>query len=66
MNDGKSVAVVGAGIMGLCTAYYLAKSGRCHEIVLIEEGEVAGGASGRAAGFLARDWHGAPTRVRGR
>lgn len=59
----QSVCVVGAGSMGITTAYYLMKSGRCGDITLLEEGQVAGGASGKAAGFLARDWHGAPTAV---
>ena len=63
--SGRSVCLIGAGIMGITTAYYLAKSGRCSDIVLLEEGEPAGGASGKAAGFLARDWHGAPTAVSG-
>ena len=63
MAGPSSVVVVGAGIMGICTAYYLMKSGHCSEIYLLEEGEVAGGASGKAAGFLARDWHGTPTAV---
>lgn len=58
-----SVLVVGAGIMGISIAYYLMRSKRCGEITLIEEGEPAGGASGKAAGFLAKNWHGAPTAV---
>jgi glycine/D-amino acid oxidase-like deaminating enzyme len=62
-QTGQSVCVIGAGIMGIMTAYYLMKSGRCSHITLLEEGDVAGGASGKAAGFLARDWHGAPTAV---
>lgn len=58
-----SVLIVGAGIIGISTAYYLMKSERCGGITLIEEGEPAGGASGYAAGFLAKNWHGAPTAV---
>lgn len=49
--------------MGITTAYFLAKSGRCAHITILEEGDPAGGASGKAAGFLARDWHGPPTSV---
>lgn len=42
--------VVGAGIVGLSTAYWLAKAG--HRPLLLEAGSVASRASGRNAGFL--------------
>jgi gamma-glutamylputrescine oxidase len=44
------VAVVGGGIVGLSTAYWLGKAGR--RVVLLEAGSLAGRASGRNAGFL--------------
>lgn len=43
-------AVVGGGIVGLSTAYWLAKAG--HRPLLLEAGAVASRASGRNAGFL--------------
>lgn len=53
--------------MGVSTAFFLTrseefKSGRI-SVTLIEEGEIAGGASGQAAGFLAKDWHPSSTAV---
>ena len=38
---GKKVAVIGAGVAGLTTAYYLAKKG--HEVTVFEKNEKAGG-----------------------
>jgi glycine/D-amino acid oxidase-like deaminating enzyme len=44
------VAVVGGGIVGLSTAYWLGRAGR--RVVVLEAGSLAGRASGRTAGFL--------------
>ncbi len=44
------VVVVGGGIVGLSTAYWLGKAGR--RVLLLEAGTLAGRASGRNAGFL--------------
>lgn len=49
------VIVCGGGIIGVSTAYYLTKRG-CTPII-IERCEIAGEASGKAGGFLARDWN---------
>jgi glycine oxidase len=46
-----SVIVVGGGVIGCATAYYLAREGA--EVTLLERGEVSGEASGAAAGVLA-------------
>ncbi|TXG59368.1 hypothetical protein EZV62_013941 [Acer yangbiense] len=50
----KRVAVCGGGIIGVCTAYFLAKKGAA--VTLIEKSSVACAASGKAGGFLALDW----------
>ena len=48
------VAVCGGGVIGACTAYYLALRGI--EVIVVERTEVAAAASGKAGGFLALDW----------
>ncbi|KAK5169644.1 uncharacterized protein LTR77_005621 [Saxophila tyrrhenica] len=62
--DSQSTVIIGAGIMGCATAYYLAKSGntRPDTIHLIESSpELFTSASGKAAGFVAPDWFGPAT-----
>ncbi|GAB5353321.1 hypothetical protein AAMO2058_000027000 [Amorphochlora amoebiformis] len=54
-----SVVVVGGGIMGASTAMYLSK--RKTKVTVIERFKVAGCASGKAGGFLARGWGNGPT-----
>lgn len=53
----KHIVIVGAGIIGVCTAYYLVKNPKFDphmmHISLVEGKRVAGGASGRAGGLLA-------------
>lgn len=56
--EGKThIIIVGAGIIGVCTAYYLTKhpdfNPETHHITIIESKRVAGGASGKAGGLLA-------------
>ncbi|KAJ8770707.1 hypothetical protein K2173_021354 [Erythroxylum novogranatense] len=50
----KRVVVCGGGVIGVCTAYFLAKKGAA--VTLIEKSSVACAASGKAGGFLALDW----------
>ena len=50
MNAGADVAVVGAGVVGLSIAYYLARAGA--DVILIEKGALAAGASGDNLGQL--------------
>lgn len=51
------IVIVGAGIIGVCTAYYLTLhpdfSPKTHHITVLESRRVAGGASGKAGGLLA-------------
>lgn len=54
-----NTVILGAGIIGLSTAYYLAKHQQPNTIHLVEPSpELFASASGSAAGFLARDWFG--------
>jgi D-amino-acid dehydrogenase len=46
----KRVVVIGGGIVGLSTAYYLSEEG--HEVVVIDKGNLQGGASNINAGYL--------------
>ncbi|TKA23323.1 hypothetical protein B0A50_07531 [Salinomyces thailandicus] len=60
----QSTVIIGAGIIGCATAYYLAHSGNTKPdtIHLIEASpELFASASGKSAGFLASDWFGPAT-----
>lgn len=54
LHHPKRVVVCGGGVIGVCTAYFLAKSGAT--VTLVEKSSVACAASGKAGGFLALDW----------
>jgi len=47
----KSTIVIGAGVVGVCTAYYLAKRG--HKVTILERNRVEEGASKGNAGIIA-------------
>ncbi|CAK7275166.1 hypothetical protein SEPCBS119000_006557 [Sporothrix epigloea] len=56
-----ATVIIGAGIIGVSTAFYLAENDATADIHLIETTDTLfASASGYAGGFLARDWH-APT-----
>ncbi len=57
MTEHVRVAVVGGGVTGLCTAYYLSQSVGSDQVVLLEASEVLGGQTQSSAidGFLC-DW----------
>ena len=48
------VVVCGGGVIGACTAYFLARRGI--KVTVVERSAVASSASGKAGGFLALDW----------
>ena len=53
----KHVVIAGAGVMGITTAYYLAKEFGISSTLVDVSGKVAPAASGKAGGFLALDWN---------
>lgn len=56
-SDTHSVVILGAGIIGLSTAYYLSELSPNTSIHLVDTSPTLfASASGKAAGFLARDW----------
>ncbi|GAA5869895.1 hypothetical protein JCM16303_001833 [Sporobolomyces ruberrimus] len=61
----QSVVIIGGGIIGTCTAYFTAtlakERGLDVAIKLVEGSSIAAGASGKAGGLLAVDWHGPAT-----
>ena len=46
----KSVVIIGGGIIGLCSAYYLQKEG--HQVTIVDQSNLDGGASYVNAGYL--------------
>ncbi|KAJ9097222.1 hypothetical protein QFC21_004891 [Naganishia friedmannii] len=63
-TTGPHICIVGGGIIGVCTAYYLSLHPSLPSnasISIIEATAVASGASGKAGGLLAEDWHGGAT-----
>src|SRR5882762_9991552 len=52
-----NVVIIGAGIIGVSTAFYLSRMSTSTTIHLVESSPTLfASASGKAAGFLARDW----------
>src|SRR5919108_2955449 len=50
MNSQYDVAIVGGGVIGVCSAYYLTQKGL--RVVLIEKGEIASGCSYGNGGLI--------------
>ena len=55
LPDTVDVAIVGGGIMGLCTAYHLARLSHLR-VAVIERGYLVSGASGRNGGGVRMQW----------
>ncbi|MGN6107558.1 MAG: NAD(P)/FAD-dependent oxidoreductase [Kofleriaceae bacterium] len=49
------IAIIGGGVIGLSIAYHLARRG-LHDVVVIERGYLAEGASGRNGGGIRQQW----------
>lgn len=54
MSPAKRVVICGGGVIGVAIAYFLSRRGA--QPIVIERHAVAGSASGKSGGFLARDW----------
>jgi len=54
MSPAKRIVICGAGAIGVSIAYFLSRRGT--QPIVIERHAVAGSASGKSGGFLARDW----------
>jgi len=53
-NTNLHIAICGAGVIGAASAYFLTRRGA--QVTVIEQHQPACAASGKAGGFLARDW----------
>ena len=49
------VCIIGGGIIGASIAFHLSEAG-CTDVTIVERTNIACGASGRAGGFLAKNW----------
>lgn len=66
-RDRQDIVVIGSGIVGLSTAYYLLTISPSSSVTVLESsttGTIAGGASSYAGGFIAggASWHNVPSQ----
>src|ERR1700739_4569667 len=54
MSRAKRIVICGGGAIGAAIAYFLARRGA--RPIVLERHAIAGSASGKSGGFLARDW----------
>ncbi|KAF3920943.1 hypothetical protein ABW20_dc0104348 [Dactylellina cionopaga] len=57
----QKIVVIGGGIVGVSSAYFLSHHPSNPSVTLVEASSIAAGASGKAGGLLALDWHGSDT-----
>lgn len=54
VNNVEHIVIIGGGIMGICTAYYLSGDERFRNasfsVTVVEANDIASGASGKAGG----------------
>ncbi|OZJ02579.1 hypothetical protein BZG36_04186 [Bifiguratus adelaidae] len=55
-EQGRHIVIVGGGVIGVCSAYYITRLIPDAKVTLIEGTEIAAAASGKSGGFLALDW----------
>jgi sarcosine oxidase subunit beta len=55
LPESAEIVIIGGGVIGLAIAYYLVKRG-LHDVVVIERGYLAEGASGRNGGGVRQQW----------
>ena len=55
MANSIRICIIGGGIIGASIAFHLSEAG-CSNITIVERTNIACGASGRAGGFLAKNW----------
>ncbi|UJR34003.1 hypothetical protein I4U23_021417 [Adineta vaga] len=55
MANSNRICIIGGGIIGASIAFHLSEVG-CTNITIVERTNIACGASGRAGGFLAKNW----------
>lgn len=61
--EGKSCVILGGGLQGCASAYYLRQAGFEGRVTIVERTGIAAAASGKGGGFLARNWGRGPTRA---
>jgi glycine/D-amino acid oxidase-like deaminating enzyme len=55
MANSTRICIIGGGVIGASIAFHLSEAG-CSNITIVERTNIACGASGRAGGFLAKNW----------